>query len=549
MEGNGKHSAFIHDLAKTTLSPQPPYKWTDSTIEQHDLNNFECKVDYHIEPDLRENRYEMSIFFFIPNSLNVNKQTYSEKEFFGDMTTYLRFKTPQMALAGLLHEDNVLSPFFLIDQNLEKIRNGYTEEKLANKINKGKEKTGPLEAAKALISYELRVLGSIVKVTLRDQFEYYFQEGMKEDQHEKVFSQLKAYLKEIELLQQKMVSLKDDIAHVQIPHAIRESLSFVDDYIGRQIEERLTKSISLFRSMETFQKICFEDISTRIKTELERRTKTNSRFSLQKDSSAQKRADFSYWERILKKYVQSVLYLDIRAKDQTSGALDVLFSFAAGAAMFVSILLGFFVVDQLQDNVYAYITALTVAYMLKDRLKELIRNASLKIVQKYFPDKRYGIYDIQQGVKIGTGKESVRFISWKDIPPEIINIRESSNRASIEREGKPENVIRYVKNVRLFPEKIKEYHARHGDLNAIMRFNVQHLLQYTDDPIQMEELWDPASKILSTIPCEKYYHLNLIFRVQTPASQSLQNKTYYKRIRVILNQQGIQKVEELPVLL
>ena len=532
MEGNGKHSAFIHDLAKTALSPQPPYKWTDSTIEQHDLNNFECKVDYHIEPDLRENRYEMSIFFFIPNSLNVNKQTYSEKEFFGDMTTYLRFKTPQMALAGLLHEDNVLSPFFLIDQNLEKIRNGYTEEKLVNKIK-----------------YELRVLGSIVKVTLRDQFEYYFQEGMKEDQQEEVFSQLKAYLKEIELLQQKMVNLKDDIAHVQIPHTIRESLSFVDDYIGRQIEERLTKSISLFRNMKTFKKICFEDISTRIKTELERRTKINSRFSLQKDSSAQKRADFSYWERILKKYVQSVLYLDIRAKDQTSGALDVLFSFAAGAAMFVSILLGFFVVDQLQDNVYAYITALTVAYMLKDRLKELIRNASLKIVQKYFPDKRYGIYDIQQGVKIGTGKESVRFISWKDIPPEIINIRESSNRTSIEREGKPENVIRYVKNVRLFPEKIKEYHARHGDLNAIMRFNVQHLLKYTDDPIQMEELWDPASKILSSIPCEKYYHLNLIFRVQTPASQSLQNKTYYKRIRVILNQQGIQKVEELPVLL
>ncbi|MHA1618273.1 MAG: hypothetical protein ACTSVZ_03260, partial [Promethearchaeota archaeon] len=151
--------------------------------------------------------------------------------------------------------------------------------------------------------------------------------------------------------------------------------------------------------------------------------------------------------------------------------------------------------------------------------------------------------------KIGTGKESVRFTSWKDIPPEIINIRESSNRTSIEREGKPENVIRYVKNVRLFPEKIKEYHARHGDLNAIMRFNVQHLLQYTDDPIQMEELWDPESKTLSKIPCEKYYHLNLIFRAQTPASQSLQNKTYYKRIRVILNQQGIQKVEELPVLL
>lgn len=529
MEENDERSAFTPKSTITTINSLNPNKWTDSTIERHDLNNFECKVDYHIEPDLHENHYEMSVFFFIPNSLKVNQQTYSGKEFFGDITTYLRFKTPQMALTGLLQEDNVLSPFFAIGQVLEKIRNGYTDEKLVNKIK-----------------YELRVLGSIIKVALRDQFEYYYQEGMKEIQQEGIFSQLKSYLQEIQRLQQKMVSLRDEIAHIQIPQTIRESLSFVDDYIGRQIEERLTKSISLFRNMEKFHKICFQEISVRIKNELERRSKTYSRLSLQKDSL---NTDFTYWERILKKYIQSVLYLDIRPKNQTSGALDVLFSLAAGTAMFVSILLGFFIVDQLQDNVYAYITALTVAYMLKDRVKELIRNASLKFVQKYFPDKRYAIYDSQKEIKIGVGKDSARFISWQNVPPEVINIRELSNRTSIEREGKPENVMRYVKNIKLFSEKIKEYHARHGDINAIIRFNVRHMLQYADDPIKMEELWDPESKTLSTIPCGKYYHLNLIFKVHSSTGSSVQNKIYYKRVRVVINQQGIQKVEELPVFL
>ena len=109
--------------------------------------------------------------------------------------------------------------------------------------------------------------------------------------------------------------------------------------------------------------------------------------------------------------------------------------------------------------------------------------------------------------------------------------------------------MRFVKNIQLFPEKIKEYHARHGDVTGIMRFNVRHLLQYADDPIQMEELWNPETETITTIPCDKYYHLNLIFKVQASTKQSLPNKIYYKRIRVILNQQGIQDVEELPVLL
>jgi hypothetical protein len=75
------------------------------------------------------------------------------------------------------------------------------------------------------------------------------------------------------------------------------------------------------------------------------------------------------------------------------------------------------------------------------------------------------------------------------------------------------------------------------------------MLQYADDPIKMEDLWDPESKTLSTIPCGKYYHLNLIFKVHSSTGKSVQKKIYYKRVRVVINQLGIQKVEELPVFL
>ena len=70
------------------------------------------------------------------------------------MNNYMRFKTPQISLTGLLNEENRLSPFYIIAERLELIQNG---ENYTDHFNR--------------IKYELRVLGSIMKSTMRDQFQ------------------------------------------------------------------------------------------------------------------------------------------------------------------------------------------------------------------------------------------------------------------------------------------------------------------------------------------------------------------------------------------
>lgn len=79
-----------------------------------------------------------------------------------------------------------------------------------------------------------------------------------------------------------------------------------------------------------------------------------------------------------------MLYLDVQPSREKSKTLELLYSLAAGVAMFISILLGFLVVEDFSGNTYMYFTLLIVVYMLKDRFKEWIRNVSNHFVQKIF---------------------------------------------------------------------------------------------------------------------------------------------------------------------
>ena len=102
--------------------PQPnklSQDFYDSSIEKHDRFNFEVKLDYHLETNVPKNQYKVSYYCFLPQALQINSQTYTHSEFFADINNYIRFKTPLMALSGLLDSENSLSPIYKIKARIK----------------------------------------------------------------------------------------------------------------------------------------------------------------------------------------------------------------------------------------------------------------------------------------------------------------------------------------------------------------------------------------------------------------------------------------------
>ncbi|MHA1648352.1 MAG: hypothetical protein ACTSVL_12345 [Promethearchaeota archaeon] len=506
--------------------------WEGSSIERHDRHNFEINLDYHVKESNTKNRYQLEMYTFIPNSFHINKSTYSKRDFFGDLVEYIRFKTPKIALSGVLNDQNKLSPLFQIRLYLSKIKNGEIDKKIINNVK-----------------YELRLLGCIVKSNIRDQMRFFSdkidlilsESSNRSVNPNKISEILKNYLIDISRLQGVMVELYTEFQLSQISNDLRVALSYTDEYISYQIEAHLTKFLQLLKSFDESSPEIRENIIALIEYEQNHRKEMKSRLIVQ---DTEEKGSFNYWGSTLKKYIQSVLYLKIFPRDEQSHVLRGLYSVAAGLAMLISLVLGFIIVQQFTDYSWAYIILLVIGYIIKDRIKESSRNLSNKFVEKYLPDKTMDLEDPLKQIKIGRISEVMRYIKWKYIPPEILKIREASNKSPLEQEGKPEIVMKFTKNVRILTQRIQEYHERHGDINDIIRFNIHQFLRYLDDPVNIETFWDKEARIIKKISTSKVYHMNIIFKITDMSQKNISQKISYKKIRVILDQQGIQNIEE-----
>ena len=99
-----------------------------------------------------------------------------------------------MTIAGIINPQNDLSPLNRILQHLEKIKNGNTDQQLFNKI-----------------IFELRLLGSIMKSTMRDQIKYFISEGKNEETDvENLKAEFANCLRDISQLQKKMRLMDQD---------------------------------------------------------------------------------------------------------------------------------------------------------------------------------------------------------------------------------------------------------------------------------------------------------------------------------------------------
>ncbi|MFX0072811.1 MAG: hypothetical protein ACFFAO_17150 [Candidatus Hermodarchaeota archaeon] len=498
-------------------------KWKESSMERHDNYNFESKIDYIFDrtPSEKESSYLLEVFFFIPESLQINKESYSKEQFFFDLNNRIRFKTPQMTIQGLLDKNNKLSPIYVILKKLKEIEYGDISHETHIRIER-----------------EIRLLACIVKVSLRDQFSFILAFSQKLKKQGNFTAVISNYLDDIEKFESKMNFLRETFSISQIPYKLQEALQYADEYISLQIKSWIAQTIKELEQ-QIDNKIRNKMIQI-IEREQDFRERINSPLILKKNSENEA---FTYYESILKKYVQGVLYLEKKKKDPKSRSLEFLYSFAAGLAMFLSLFLTVLLLTAYDVNSIPFIILAVVIYILKDRIKEIFRGISQRAVGLVFPDQRVDIVDKFYQVTIGESREKVHFIDWENVPAEILRVRSSSNKSPLEEEGKPEMVLSYLQKITLLNEKIDEIHKRKKNLSNIIRFNIRDFLKYADDPIQHELLWNSNTTEVEDLSISKVYHLNIVLKLSSYKGKEIK-RLFFKKFRVILDQKGIKRIEE-----
>lgn len=452
-----------------------------------------------IDTTRRQSRYRVETYFFVPRSLGLDVHAYPREQFYADVQAYIRFKTPHVSLPALADPDDRRSP-------LQRAR------RLVQQAN------GELETlAPGQMSHELRLLGCMVRANLRDtsadiraKIERLDDPRSHEVLVQDVRQAMGRLLHDVEVLLSAFRALRPDFLQPMRPSWLAELYQYVDEYLSISVESYLTMVLSSLDAHERLRLTLAEmraELVARLVAEQKHRSGAGYKSVLDPDGENR---SYVHRKSALKKFVSSVLFLEIHKEKEGRGITNVIAGLAAAVAMAFSTVAAIWSQGRWGLNSFPFVLAIVIAYVFKDRIKEWLRAYFSGLLSPWLYDYSVHIHDPVAGVVVGRCRESFSFLSPSQVPPEIRRRRHADSRSVLEPESKPEVVMKYVKDVTLLGKRIARTHGRLGDVNDIIRYNFSGFLSRMDEPRQIVATYSPELDGVTAVACPKLYHVNLV---------------------------------------
>ncbi|SVD75099.1 uncharacterized protein METZ01_LOCUS427953, partial [marine metagenome] len=250
---------------------------------------------------------------------------------------------------------------------------------------------------------------------------------------------------------------------------LNEAYDFVDEYISLTLESHLTQLLEkVNRALGIEATAAPGHQKMRLILERERQHRDNVGYPRILESGVPNE-HYVYRRGILKKFVMSVLFLEVKREKETHRVPDTVGAIAAGLAMVFAVAVAVWAERRYGLNTGPFFGALVVSYILKDRIKEWVKRYSSRFLSRFTSDYRLEIMDPRNEESVGVSRETFSFVSSGDIPDDVLSRRHGGAPNSIEARSKREICLKYEKEIILKGKIIDQHHARLLDVNDIMR--------------------------------------------------------------------------------
>lgn len=479
-------------------------------VRIHDKFSIELKVGFTAQSNLRINDFSVNLWTFVPNSLDINRYSYSKEDFYRDVKSNVRLITPIYLLEDIANENKL--PLRLLTLSFQNLANDPTESHISD--------------------YEthIKMFQSILKSSIRDEIDRILE---CRSENEQTFL-ITSYIRNISAIASIYRNLSEIIQTPSVEKNIFNYYLFGDEFMSNLIELHTFK---LLRGLKESRVSFYQNEKIKL-TELidnEIRYKKQKGFSVIEEDSKNNNRDTVNRLNALKKYMESQLFLNIKKREDGAFIRQIYYSLAAGISMIFATIIAFSFQLKYGNFTLPLFIALVVSYMLKDRIKELSRHYfSHKLGSKYFDNKT----DISfNNVPIGWYKESQSFVKEAQVPAEVIQLRNRSAILEAENRINDEKIILYRLQVELDRKDIEKSNLYPVDgVNNIIRINLSEFIRKMDNPHVPLYIKDNEMDY-KIIEGEKIYYLNFILRYQYLKQIEL------KRYRIIFNRDGIKELE------
>lgn len=479
----------------------------------HDKFTLEFKTSFKPRKELKINNFMLNTWIFVPNSLDINVLSYKREDFYKDLRTNVRLITPVFAPGEIVSES--AAPL----RNLEKAMNNLAATPTRRNI--------------AEYEYQIKMFSAIFKSAIRDKRAYL----LKSENAARKDLLIKELLGDITSVLHNYRKLEYLLESPSVPEPAHNYFLFGDEFMSNFSKMELFRLINSFKTglADNVHEAVIREIASVLDQEKQYATARNY---VQADpKSPHHNSELVFRVGALKKYIESDLFLNASKKPDGVVVEHIYYSIAAGVSMILATAIAFSFQLRYGNFTMPFFVALVVSYMLKDRIKELMRY--------YFSQKkRVKYYDNKTTISIkdkefGFSKERFDFIEESKVPREIMRVRNRIPLVEADNRYDREKIMLFRKSIRINRPILEQ--STNYDIDGIVeivRLNLESYMRKMDNPEVPLYTLDENFTIKKTMGIKNYY-LNIILQY-TPDTEEK-----FVRYRVGFNRNGINTVTEM----
>lgn len=330
-----------------------------------------------------------------------------------------------------------------------------------------------------------------------------------------------------------------------LPVGCKSALARLGDYVSYLMVDYLAHFQQRIQKINTVHLVGLQKkLEQLAHVELELRKKI--KLHVDPDAPREAKEEYLYRTGLLKKYFQRMLFIQVKSKPLAKRVFQPMAAVAAGLA---AVWAGLFQQAQASNSlVHSFgltptwiLTIGVIVYIVKDRIKEVVRHYLLGRVERVLPDYEKVLnYDVQgqESLELGRIRESVRTLDAQQLPHDIYDARYFGDASTLEAEL-GEDIVHYSKKI-LVNKKAAHITKSDWGLREVIRFSMSQYLQNMDDPFKEVSFIDDYGKLCRQ-EAHRVYYAHMVFQFSYRGKDGADYKDI-KTTKLVLDKQGLVKV-------
>jgi hypothetical protein len=474
-------------------------------VLKHDRLQLEIKTTYDYQPQKKQG-FLVDMWFYLPVATGISASDYNSEDFYNDLRTYTRLKTPVFPLQGLL--DNPNSPLYLLGELVSQKRKEINQKTLRR---------------------EMKMLSCIFRQSLKAEWGAIENEKKVLDDLPILITIKDNWRQAVEVIEKKNYKKKT-----------KECMRFIDQAFSNQLEVIGLHILETFTDKELS---CRDEIVSIVNEELQYRKKRGyPTHSFDKTDFEQ----YLIYQSNLKKFTTSVLFLNSRSDKLTGLVRHIALGIAAGLAMAWAIMAQIYALihygvnlnEGMNRSLIVLFTMIGIfSYIMKDRIKATSAVWLSKKLSNWFHDRKF-IYSMpEEKDSIATISEHMKFITtdegsedlqskWREMEKKKLSFIIGGD------------VLHYNREILVRSTEAKRCFNRFQGIVDIHRINVWRWIKTFSDP-QKEITFLNHDNAIEKKKVKRIYEVDMVARFING------NQEEWTLVKILLNRRGIISVQEV----